>query len=163
MENASKALLIAGAILLAILIISLGIGVYRGANDTINNNNMSASEIDAFNLKWSSYFGDKVSASRVNSLLNAVMSHNQSEYSAGTNRFVTITLTAGTGYSGGTVGPLTDAVKSESGSVELGMNSLRVTAITTYNVKAADQSSGGSLKAYNNYGLIRHITITPNT
>ena len=37
MENASKALIIAGAILLAILLISLGIMIYNQAQNTVNN------------------------------------------------------------------------------------------------------------------------------
>ncbi len=48
MENASKALIIAGAILLAILIIGLGIFIYRQAAkaliDTINANNAGKTE-----------------------------------------------------------------------------------------------------------------------
>ena len=45
MENASKALIIAGAILLSILIISLGILIFSQAQDTINSINMSEQEI----------------------------------------------------------------------------------------------------------------------
>ena len=49
MENASKALIIAGAILLAILLISLGIMIFNQAQDTVNNSGMSQAEITAFN------------------------------------------------------------------------------------------------------------------
>ena len=40
MENASKALIIAGAILLAILLISLGIMIFNQAQDTVSNKSM---------------------------------------------------------------------------------------------------------------------------
>ena len=40
MENASKALIIAGAILLAILIIGLGIFIYRQAANTVSDTGM---------------------------------------------------------------------------------------------------------------------------
>ena len=40
MENASKALIIAGAILLAILLISLGIMIYTQAQNTVQNSGM---------------------------------------------------------------------------------------------------------------------------
>ena len=43
MENASKALLIAGAILLAILIIAIGMFIYNSAQSTINNSMQSMS------------------------------------------------------------------------------------------------------------------------
>ena len=52
MENASKALIIAGAILLAILIISLGIMIYNQASGVVNNNAMSEVEIQSFNQKF---------------------------------------------------------------------------------------------------------------
>ena len=41
MENASKALIIAGAILLSILIISLGIMVFQNAKSTVGSADMS--------------------------------------------------------------------------------------------------------------------------
>ena len=49
MENASKALIIAGAILLAILIISLGILIYKQASGVVNNNAMSEVDISTYN------------------------------------------------------------------------------------------------------------------
>ena len=52
MENASKALIIAGAILLSILLISMGIIVYRNASSTINSADMSETETQTFNGKF---------------------------------------------------------------------------------------------------------------
>ena len=78
MENASKALIIAGAILLAILIISLGILIFSQAQDTINSVNMSEQEIMAFNNKFTPYEGDSIRGSQVNALAQAVLSNNQS-------------------------------------------------------------------------------------
>lgn len=59
MENASKALIIAGAILLSILIITIGLYVYSNAKSTIDNSltSMSKSEKDAFNSTFESYEG----------------------------------------------------------------------------------------------------------
>ena len=45
MENATKALLIAAAVLVAILIISLGLVVYNMAAETIGSVNLSQQEI----------------------------------------------------------------------------------------------------------------------
>ena len=78
MENASKALIIAGAILLAILIISLGILIFSQAQDTINSVNMDEQEIMAFNNKFTPYQGDNQRGSEVNALAQAVLSNNQS-------------------------------------------------------------------------------------
>ena len=68
MENASKALLIAGAILLSILIIAIGMSIYNSASSTINDSvgAMSTQEKDAFNNQFTSYenaqTGSKVKA-----------------------------------------------------------------------------------------------------
>ena len=83
MENASKALIIAGAILLSILIISLGILIFSQAQDTINSVNMSEQEIQAFNNKFTPYQGDRVRGSQVNALVQAVVSNNQSAFDNG--------------------------------------------------------------------------------
>lgn len=77
MENASKALIIAGAILLAILIISLGIMIYNQASGVVNNNAMSEVDITTFNQKFEQYVGDKVRGANVIALISAVKSNNE--------------------------------------------------------------------------------------
>ena len=50
MENASKALIIAGSILVSIVIITLGVMIVNNVRDTINNNsNLSAQEVISYN------------------------------------------------------------------------------------------------------------------
>ncbi len=75
MENASKALIIAGAILLAILLISLGILIFNQAQDTVNNSGMSQAEITAFNNKFLKYEGTQ-KGSVVKSLINEIIASN---------------------------------------------------------------------------------------
>ena len=60
MENASKALLMAGAILLAILIIAIGMFIYNSAQSTINNSmqSMSTQEVQAFNNEFNNIEGE---------------------------------------------------------------------------------------------------------
>ena len=62
MENASKALIIAGAILLSILLISLGIMVYNNAKGTVNDANLDTESIQTFNGKFTQYCGNNKSA-----------------------------------------------------------------------------------------------------
>lgn len=76
MENASKALIIAGAILLSILIISLGIMIFNQATSVLNNNSMTEVEIATFNQKFTQYEGTNVKGSQVNSLLNQIVQSN---------------------------------------------------------------------------------------
>ena len=72
MENASKALIIAGAILLAILLISLGIMIFNQAQDTVNNSGMTQAEITAFNNKFLKYEGTGKTKSDIQALVNEV-------------------------------------------------------------------------------------------
>lgn len=76
MENASKALIIAGAILLSILIISLGIMIYNQAAGVVNNNAMTEAEVNSFNQKFEQYLGQNVRGANVNALVSAVNSNN---------------------------------------------------------------------------------------
>ena len=72
MENASKALIIAGAILLSILIIGMGMFIYNQAQDQIQKSagQMSTEEINVHNSQFKSYEGDRQSGSQVKQLLN---------------------------------------------------------------------------------------------
>ena len=93
MENASKALIIAGAILLAIIIISLGLMVVNNARNTIGNASINKQEIEQFNSEWVSYEGTNKTASEVKTMIQAVNASNAAESRNGSNRFITITNT----------------------------------------------------------------------
>lgn len=79
MENATKALLIAAAILVAIIIIALGLAVVRQGQEAVGNADLSEAEIEAFNSKFKPYEGSNVSTAQVNALLSTVLTHNQKE------------------------------------------------------------------------------------
>ena len=78
MENASKALIIAGAILLAILLISLGIMIFNQAQSAINGSGMSDAQLSAFNQKFTKYNG-KQKGSEIRALVQEVMSNNNGD------------------------------------------------------------------------------------
>lgn len=84
MENATKALLIAAAVLVAILIISLGIVVYTKASEPMSNIDMTEYQIQQFNDKFKKYEGDNVSGSEVNAMLETVFTHNNAQDSKDT-------------------------------------------------------------------------------
>lgn len=62
MENASKALIIAGAILLSILIIGIGMYIYNSSTNSINGavGQISQQEVSSFNNQFSMYEGKQV-------------------------------------------------------------------------------------------------------
>lgn len=76
MENASKALIIAGAILLSILIIGLGMFIYNQAASSVSDTGLDATAIDSFNAQFRSYEGTSVSGTNVRALLNTIKTHN---------------------------------------------------------------------------------------
>lgn len=76
MENASKALIIAGAILISILIISFGVIILGQGGDVIKNANMSDAEIVAYNGKFEAYEGTAVRGSNVKQLIKITYQHN---------------------------------------------------------------------------------------
>lgn len=91
MENASKALIIAGAILLSILLISLGIFVFTQAQDTLGSINLDEQEVLAFNNKFLAYEGN-IRGSQLKQLFNLVDSNNASANAEGaTEKVIDIT------------------------------------------------------------------------
>ena len=74
MENASKALIIAGSILLSILIIALGMYIFGQAGSSTDTSQLSALEISAFNGKFDKYKG-KQNGTQVNALLDALLAN----------------------------------------------------------------------------------------
>jgi len=76
MENASKALIIAGAILISILIVGLGVIIYQNVAGIAKTGTLDAQEITAHNSPFEGYFGDYVSGSNVKALLTQVQANN---------------------------------------------------------------------------------------
>lgn len=114
MENASKALIIAGAILISILLISVGIMVMNSINDPLNQSEDEAKQqaIQMFNSKFTGYSGPQKAAG-VKALMTAVQS------SAGADTAHPITVKKGGADS--TAGAVQAAVKS-SGSYTVTIN-----------------------------------------
>lgn len=134
MENATKALLIAAAILIAIVLISIGVFVLRQGQDAMSAADMSEAEILAFNSKFESYSGTQ-RGSQVNALIERVVSANRGAAS-GTD----ITLTVNNPSI--TINQSTTAVTDAQ----------KVPTANFYNVTMTKSTDGT--------GLIRSITVT---
>lgn len=97
MENATKALLIAAAVLVAILIISLGLVVYNMAAETMSGINLNEAERMRFNSKFENFNGKNVSGTQVNSLVKTVFQHNLANDDANMKVSISGALTLTTG------------------------------------------------------------------
>ena len=102
MENASKALLFAAGILIAIILISVAVYIVGMANNTITGvaSTMTEMELSSFNSKFTSYAGTAIAGSQIKQLVEAVNSSN--------------TEHAGTDLQIEMVGDPTDLIKSET-------------------------------------------------
>ena len=76
MENASKALIIAGAILLAILIIGLGVFIYNQASNTVSDTGMDQIAVRQFNAQFEPYIMNNASGSTAMALYDTVQTYN---------------------------------------------------------------------------------------
>ena len=111
MENASKALIIAGAILLSILIIALGMSVYNSSKSASANADLSATEVSSFNSTFEAYEG-KQKGSTVRTLITSILSSNAK------NTDKPINLSGKT-----TPGAITTAESNKTFTVTFGYNS----------------------------------------
>ena len=99
MENASKALLIAGAILIAILLISLGIMILSQGQDVINNSGMTQAELQSYNQKFTKY-EPEVKGSLARTLIQEVIANNADENNKNAGRLITVKINDGTALAG---------------------------------------------------------------
>ena len=77
MENATKALIMAGAILIAILLISVGLIVFNSTKGVAEQSGAASEtmEVGIYNSQFTKYCGDRVLGSKVNDLQNFVKSY----------------------------------------------------------------------------------------
>lgn len=95
MENATKALIIAAAVLVAIIIITLTLGVVNQGREAMQGADMSDTEKETYNQKFLQYEGTNVPATTVNALLNTILTSNQNEADKNSTRNVTVDGNAG--------------------------------------------------------------------
>jgi len=76
MENASKALIIAGAILISIVLVSVGVIVVNALDPNQALGEMDQQAIESFNSKFVSNAGENVQGTRVKTLIQNVITSN---------------------------------------------------------------------------------------
>ena len=155
MENASKALLIAGAILIVILLIAVGMLVYsqsRGAIDT-GVAQMSSAEITMFNAQFTNYEGVQ-SATATKNLLQTMLNNN-TQYKDDSSKWVKVILWR-----------CYDKNGTDTYSITGAYNCKKYSDIQDYLLKAIDdiETSKGQKNfdvriKYSENGLVRRIDI----
>lgn len=141
MENASKALIMAGAVLLALLIISLGVMIYNNYSKTVaENSDLSDQEITSLNSKILPYIGDNISGSKVNALITVVYAMNRNFE----GDKIVMNWTDEDGKSGG--------INAQGDYLSGNTNTKKVKTGKYYKVE---------IDSYSSAGLINKITIKP--
>ncbi len=144
MENASKALILAGSILIALIIISLGIMMfYNYSNSLKNNPSLDKQTITAFNHMIEPYIGKNKSGSQVNTLINKAISiNNNAKIAGGSMQYVNMTI---------------------DGDVVTSYNTSDHTVTIDNDIKAVTGKFYNVEPTYNpDTGLINTITVTTN-
>lgn len=137
MENATKALLIAAAILIAIVVITLGVFVLgKGSTLVKDNSDMSDVEISTYNSKFEAYFGTNVRGAQVKQLINAVNQHNKANKDDDSK---TIELDAKAGSTSSSF-----ALAKKQGEEDYPTSTVQTGK--AYKVEATDWTTGGLIK-----------------
>lgn len=81
MDNASKALIMAGAILIAVALVSLGVYLYQSAANSVTDSSawMDSAQVETQNAKFEKYQGSHVKGPEVKALIRAVGTFNANE------------------------------------------------------------------------------------
>lgn len=142
MENASKALIIAGAILISILLIAVGMMVMNGANGGIDQAiaSMSQNEKEMFNRPFTQYEGEKVSGSNVRALIGNIISNNS------TNQEIEGKLVSITGDS----------------SFTASEGALQTNEMSAYRAKINTGATYSVILSYSDAGLVNSVEIKRN-
>lgn len=137
MENASKALIIAGAILLSILIIGLGMFIYQQAAGAMSGAGLDKEKIAAYNSEFEQYEGTQ-SGTNVRALCDLVRSHNNANVDDTTMQIIIQTSSAA---------GITNA--SEDGFTAAAINSIKsnIKAGKTYTIDFGYDAKSGYIVA----------------
>ncbi len=155
MENASKALIIAGAILLSIILISLGIMVVNNARNAISGSDLSDTQIQTFNSKFSSYVGNNKTADQVYNLIEAVQTSNMTENRSGEKRYVQVNIVANASVG---IDAATYGADPAANSAPVTKTITKLPSSSSYKVEILKGTSGTETGYLN--GLIAYIRVT---
>ena len=142
MENATKALLIAVAVIIAIVVIGLAlIPLTSGQKLIEDNSDMNDIEVSTYNAKFESYFGGNVSGTKTKQLVKIINQHNKAN-SDDPSRIITIS--GDTGMTAPSTGDKT-------------YNTSVIGTGDAYKIEADPDHTN---KGYTSGGLIQQIKIT---
>lgn len=147
MENASKALLIAGAILICIVLISVGMMIVSSATDVVDSSTdtTKSQAVQAFNSTFNNYQGNQ-KGSAIKTLLETIStsnSTNASEHKIGVTLKETGTSDYTLGNQQSSQGSTTDTPLGSINSSEISSAAADIVSSAKYKVKVTSKDSEG--------------------
>ena len=138
MENATKALLIAGSVLIVLLLIAIGLRIFNSTKGTTDaaQVTMNSTEAAMFNNKFTTYMNGPQNKSQVLGLVSAVIASNSQSANKIDIQFASGSTATSASYNGRTGGSPNELIKQINNS-----------SITKYSIRPASTSTGGGFDA----------------
>lgn len=166
MENASKALIIVGAVLIAILLIGFGVMIMNNSTSQVNPDVLNSQAAQAHNSQFTNYTGDKMKASQVKALMNNIITNNVTGKTADTPQkiYVKYRATGSSSSDAAFMDPSAVSAAVRNGytynvSIE-NQKAVSVDEIEDLNVNEPDKDKDAS---YYSNGYVRIITVLENS
>ena len=156
MENASKALIIAGAILLAILIIGLGVFIYNQASNTVSDTGMDQIAVRQFNAQFEPYIMNNASGATAMALYDTVQAYNAT---ATTEKKITLNLMRSEEGIGKKSLKLVKAMAADKPIAKeegITFNKSELSSVKKYNIRV-EGYDGGVIKVINIYPVTNKL------
>ena len=137
MDNASKALIIAGAILIAVMLVSLGVMLYNTASGVAEGTigTVEALGVEGFNAQFNQYMGERQKASVAQGLIDKVIANN-----ANGDTTISVTLVKGGGLASGSSAANTSATLTA-------MRDKITSKNTVYKIQVTNYDTSGTISA----------------
>ncbi len=169
MENASKALIIVGAVLIAILLIGFGVMIMNNSTSQVNPDALNSQAAQAHNVNFTNYTGSAVKAAQVKALLNNITTNNVTGATADEPQKVYVFYTVAGASSGSFLDPNAISAQIRNGYTYnvavTNQNAMEVNPDEITNLAGAepsDSAQGANARSYYTNGYIRCIVITEN-
>lgn len=137
MDNASKALIIAGAILIAVMLVSLGVMLYNTAAGVAESTTGTVESlgVEGYNAQFNQYMGERQRASVAQGLIDKVIANN-----ANSDTTISVQLLQGTSKAKN----LTAAKTSDSTALTNMRNKI-TTKNTVYKIEVGSYDTSGTI------------------
>lgn len=144
MDNASKALIIAGAILIAVMLVSLGVMLYNTASGVAESTTgtVEALGVEGFNAQFNQYTGNRKNASIAQGLIDKVIANN-----ANGDTTIKVTVAKDSTYSGSITTGTNISATSGTGTTLTTLRNGLTSKDTVYNITVDSYDTSGAISS----------------